>query len=255
MPTLTDARAPEGLRLYAIGDIHGRLDLLREMHARIAADLAARPCAKHRVIHLGDYIDRGPDSAGVVDHLIAAMQTGNMACLAGNHDLYVPAFLKDPGSAGEHWMRYGGSTSLLSWGVDPDSPALMTRPWRVLRDAFAEALPAGHHAFFNNLSFMEQHGDYVFVHAGIRPRYALNKQRIADLTMIREPFLGHEGDFGAIIVHGHTVVPEPQLRHNRIALDTKAYATGILSCIVLEGGSKGLLLPGGYRSVALDRPH
>jgi serine/threonine protein phosphatase 1 len=101
---------------------------------------------------------------------------------------------------------------------------------------------------------MEQHGDYVFVHAGIRPRTALRKQRIADLTMIREPFLNHDGDFGAIVVHGHTVVPEPQLRHNRIGLDTKAYDSGILSCIVLEDASKGLLLPGGYRPVAAPQP-
>jgi serine/threonine protein phosphatase 1 len=249
MPNLDTARTPDGLRLYAIGDIHGRLDLLREMHARIAADLAARPCARHRIIHLGDYIDRGPDSAGVVEHLICALETGESVCLAGNHDLYVPAFLKDPSGVGEHWMRYGGMAALRSWGVDPDSPALMTRPWRVLRDAFAAALPESHRSFFANLSFMEQHGDYVFVHAGVRPGVPLRKQRVADLTMIREPFLSHEGDLGAIIVHGHTVVAEPEMRPNRIGLDTRAYGTGILSCAVLEGEAKGLLLPGGYRAV------
>jgi serine/threonine protein phosphatase 1 len=149
-------------------------------------------------------------------------------------------------------MRYGGADALRSWGVDPDAPALMTKPWRVLRDAFAEALPESHRAFFSALPFMEQHGDYAFVHAGVRPGVTLRKQRIADLTMIREPFLSHDGDLGAVIVHGHTVVSEPVLRANRIGLDTKAYGTGILSCAVFEDAAKGLLMPGGYCPIA---PH
>ena len=104
MPDLVTARAPEGLRLYAIGDIHGRLDLLREMHGRIAADLAHRPCRRFRIIHLGDYIDRGPDSAGVIEHLVDFVRDGDAVCLAGNHDLYLVEFLENPAAVGELWL-------------------------------------------------------------------------------------------------------------------------------------------------------
>ena len=249
MTTLADARVPDGLRIYAIGDVHGRLDLLREMHDRIAADRAARPCHAVRLIHLGDYIDRGPDSAGVVDCLIELLHRGEAVCLAGNHDLSVLAFLRKPSESGEYWLRYGGVESLASWGIDIDAPRLANRPWGAVRDALADALPDAHRAFFHGLPFMERHGDFLFVHAGVRPGVALEKQRVADLTMIREPFLSHEGDFGAVIVHGHTIVAEPDIRPFRVGLDTGAWRSGILSCLVLEDTQKGLLLPGGYRPI------
>lgn len=251
MVTLATARAPEGLRLYAIGDVHGRLDLLREMHARIAADLARRPCRRFRVIHLGDYIDRGPDSAGVIDHLIDFTLDGDAVCLAGNHDLYLRDFLADPDRIGDVWLRYGGDEALLSWGIDPMANDLRNRPVRALHAAFSAALPESHRAFLARLPLFEQHGDYVFVHAGVRPGLALHKQREADLTTIRDPFLTHTGSFGFVVIHGHTVVPTPCIRPNRIGLDTKAYASGVLSCVVLEAGAKGFLLPGGYRPLDL----
>lgn len=252
MPQLRDARAPEGLRLYAIGDVHGRLDLLREMHARIGADLVRRPCRAFRVIHLGDYIDRGPDSAGVIAHLIEFAQDGDAACLCGNHDLYPLSFLQDPGKSAEHWFAYGGLEALASYGVDAFAPGLGLRSAKAVRKAFASALPPEHLAFLRGLSFMERQGDYLFVHAGLRPKVRIEKQKIGDLVMIREPFLSHEGDFGAVVVHGHTVSPEPVIRANRVGLDTKAYATGLLSCLVLEDVEKGLLTASGYAPLTFD---
>lgn len=246
MPLLSEARAPEGLRLYAIGDVHGRLDLLREMHARIGADLVRRPCRAFRVIHLGDYIDRGPDSAGVIAHLIEFVRDGDAVCLAGNHDLYPIAFLDDPLKAAEQWFAFGGLEALASYGVDAYAPGLGLRSSKAIRKAFAGALPPDHLAFLRSLPFMERHGDYLFVHAGVRPKVKLEKQKVGDLVMIREPFLSHEGDFGAVVVHGHTTSPAPVIRPNRVGLDTKAYASGVLSCLVLEDVEKGLLTPEGY---------
>ena len=253
MVTLATARAPQGLRLYAIGDVHGRLDLLREMHGRIAADLAHRPCRRFRVIHLGDYIDRGPDSAGVVSHLIEFARDGDAVCLAGNHDLYLRTFLDDPERVGEVWLRYGGVEALASWGIDIDGPTLRNRPLKAIHAALTSVLPEAHRAFFGGLPLFEQHGDYLFVHAGVRPGQPLHKQREVDLTTIRDPFLSHRGAFEFVVVHGHTVVPEPCVRANRIGLDTKAYASGVLSCLVVEDDAKGLLLPGGYRPLSLPQ--
>jgi serine/threonine protein phosphatase 1 len=249
MPDRTQPSLPDGQRIYAIGDIHGRLDLLTEMLERIDRDRAVRPCASVRLIFLGDYIDRGPDSAGVVDLLVDTLSAGEAVCLAGNHDLSVPAFIRDPRAAGEHWLRYGGVEALLSWGVNVFGSVLANRPWPVIRDAFVAKLPEAHRAFFDTLPFMERHGGYVFVHAGVRPGVPIGKQRIADLTMIREPFLSHADSFGAMIVHGHTISPAPVFRHNRIGLDTGAWRSGVLSCLVLEGTDRGLLYPGGYRAV------
>jgi serine/threonine protein phosphatase 1 len=246
MPFLGDASGPEGLRLYAVGDVHGRLDLLRDAHARIGADLARRPCPSFRIIHLGDYIDRGPDSAGVIDRLIEVCGDGDGVCLAGNHDVLVPAFLADPEEAGDFWLTYGGEETLASYGVDPLSPALLNRPFRVIRDAFAAALPARHRAFFDSLPFLERQGDFLFVHAGIRPGLRLERQTPRDLTFIREPFLSHEGDFGVVVVHGHTIVREPEVRPNRVGIDTGAFRTGRLTTFVVEGRETGFLEPEGY---------
>ncbi len=252
MPLLKDARAPAGLRLYAIGDIHGRLDLLRDAHARIAADLVRRPCARYRVIHTGDYVDRGPDNAGVVAHLIEFIRDGEAVCLAGNHDLYVTAFLKKPSEVGAQWLANGGEQTLASYGVDVGMPGLGLRSMKAVRKAFAAALPPEHKAFFETLDFHEQHGDYLFVHAGIRPGTPLRKQKVADLTFIREPFLSDPRDHGFVVVHGHTTSPEPVIRPNRIGIDTKAYASGVLTCLVLEDVEKGFLTASGYAPICLE---
>jgi serine/threonine protein phosphatase 1 len=250
MPFLAEAAGPDDLRLYAVGDVHGRLDLLRDLHARVASDLIARPCRRFRVIHLGDYIDRGPDSRGVVDHLIEFRRDGDAVCLAGNHDLYLPAFLRDPRDIGEHWFSFGGVEAVRSWGVEGASPRLGGKAMKALRDAFAAALTDAQRAFFETLPFCERHGDFLFVHAGVRPGVALDKQKVADLTYIREPFLTDERDHGAVVVHGHTITPRPAVRRNRVGIDTKAYGGGPLTCFVVDGPDKGFLEPEGY--VPLD---
>lgn len=250
MPFLDDARAPEGLRLYAIGDIHGRLDLLRDMHARLARDLVRRRCARFRVIHLGDYVDRGPESAGVVEHLVEFCRDGDAVCLAGNHDLYVTRFLKDPVATGAHWLHFGGVEALASYGIDAAMPGLGLRSMKALRKALVAALPPAHLDFFNALPFIERHGDYIFVHAGLRPGVKVERQKPADLTYIREPFLSHAGDFGGVVIHGHTAGDDPVIRPNRIGIDTRAYASGRLTCLVLEGAQKGFLAAEGYAPLA-----
>jgi serine/threonine protein phosphatase 1 len=247
MPHLREARGPEGVRLYAIGDVHGRLDLLRDMHDRIARDLIRRPCAAFRVIHLGDYIDRGPDSAGVIEHLIEFCRDGDAVCLMGNHDHFMRRFFENPVEVASVWLNNGGEEAVASYGVGP----LVIHSIKQLRKALETAVPAAHRAFLDEMPLSERHGDYLFVHAGIRPGVALKKQKAVDLFTIREPFLSSEADHGVIVVHGHTVCTAPAIRRNRIGIDTKAYATGRLSCLVLEDAEKGFLEPGGYFSLDL----
>ncbi|SEA30073.1 metallophosphoesterase [Rubrimonas cliftonensis] len=246
MPLLKDARGPEGLRLYAIGDVHGRLDLLRARHAAIATDLVRRPVRAFRVIHLGDYVDRGPDSAGVIAALIEFCRDGDGVCLAGNHDVWMLRFLAKPTAANSAWTDFGGVETLISYGVSPYARGMGLRPLKALGKDLRAALPPEHEAFLRGLRACERHGDYFFAHAGVRPGRALERQSLSDLTEIREPFLSEQGDFGAVVVHGHTVTPEPCVKPNRIGIDTKAYASGVLTCLVLEGAEKGWLTPEGY---------
>jgi len=238
MPFLNDARAPEGLRLYAIGDVHGRLDLLRDMHARIARDLARRPARRFRIIHLGDLVDRGPDSAGVIERVREFCADGDAVALAGNHDRYFLDFL-DGRANGAPWLDYGGEETALSYGVEPRQTTT------ALRAALRAAVPLAHRAFLEAMPLTERHGDYLFVHAGVRPGRRLERQKPADLVMIRQPFLDHDGDLGAVVVHGHTAGPAPVVRRNRIGLDTRAYESGVLSCLALEGAERLLLTPDG----------
>ena len=238
----------EGQRLYAIGDIHGRLDLLADMLARIRADLAARPHARSRLIFLGDYVDRGPDSRGVIEALIALRRSGPPATfLLGNHDSYIPEYLRDPDWYDRtfHWLHdnMGGAATLASYGV-PDASDV--RP-AATRDAFAAAFPKDHLAFIDACELYRRVGGYVFVHAGIRPGVPLAAQDRDDLIWIREPFLSSTMDFGFKVVHGHTIVPEVEHHPNRIAVDTGAVRTGRLSCLVLERADVALLGRRGLR--------
>jgi serine/threonine protein phosphatase 1 len=236
----------EGRRIYAVGDIHGRHDLLTDMLARIRADLAARPHRHPFVVFLGDYVDRGPDSRGVIETLIG-FQAGDIpaAFLLGNHDRYLQTYLDDPDwyDLRFHWLaeNLGGSRTLASYGVldaDPARPA-------ATRDAFAAALPASHRGFLDAANLLVRSGAYVFAHAGIRPGVALDAQDPEDLIWIREPFLTSTVDFGFKVVHGHTIAKAVEHHPNRIAVDTGAFRTGVLSCIVLEGADVALLAPGG----------
>ncbi len=244
MVTLPDARTPPGLRLYAIGDVHGRTDLLADMHQRIARDLARRPVADWRVIHLGDYIDRGPDSAGALELLLDYQGEGHGDFLIGNHDRFLLDFLIDPQSADfDLWIVNGGIHTLGSFGIDGMAMAYSDDENACLRlhDKLIAAMRPGLPEFLGGLSQMLRFGDYVFVHAGVRPGVPLEDQSAHDLVWIREPFLSSGEDHGAVIVHGHTPVETVDVRPNRIGIDTGAVFTGKLTCLVLEGETRALL--------------
>jgi serine/threonine protein phosphatase 1 len=225
-------RLPDDTRIYAVGDVHGRADLLQPLLARIDADLAANPVAQSVEVFLGDYIDRGPRSRQVLDLLIERRARHMMLCLKGNHETYAAEFLRNP-AIWSDWKNLGGANTLLSYDVSPargdDRQALQDTAM-----AFRQALPDSHHRFLNGLALSFTCGDFFFVHAGVRPGIPLRQQRQEDLLWIREDFLLHEGDFGKVVVHGHTPAKEPDVRANRINVDTGAYATGRLTCLVLE---------------------
>lgn len=230
---------PRNFRIYAVGDIHGRLDLLDTLLAKIDADLADHPAEMSLQVFLGDYIDRGPASAQVVDRLIRRGETFPTVCLKGNHEAFLLEFLENS-EVLPAWGRNGGLTTLLSYGVEPVLNAdADTRS--SLSASLAEAMPSAHSVFYSNLPLTFACGDFLFVHAGVRPGIPLAHQREDDLLWIRDAFLCHEAPFEKVIVHGHTPVMEPQILHNRINLDTGAYATGRLTCLRLEGEQMHLL--------------
>jgi Calcineurin-like phosphoesterase. len=225
-------RVPEGVRIYAIGDIHGRADLLDAVLERIDSDLAKNPNPLSIEVFLGDYIDRGPASREVLDRLVARKRTFRAVFLKGNHETYLTNFATNPPIL-EDWQRLGGLETLMSYGIAPSinaGPAEQVR----LAAAFGQALPESHREFLDNLKSSFTCGDFFFVHAGVRPGIPLTKQREEDLLWIRGDFLNSEDDFGKIVVHGHTPVLQPEIRPNRINIDTGAFATGRLTCLRLE---------------------
>jgi serine/threonine protein phosphatase 1 len=224
---LAPAALPPGERVYAVGDVHGCLDQLDAMHQAIAADLHARPHAAPLVIHLGDYIDRGPDSAGVLGRLIAPFRLPGVRVvnLLGNHEDLLLGALDGRRMEAEVWIGNGGHAALASWGVPPRTPP---RRWAAL-------IPPPHLALLRGLALMHRAGGYVFVHAGVRPALALAEQARQDLLWIREPFLSSDVPHEAVVVHGHTPEDGPVVRANRIGLDTGAVLGGHLTCAVLEG--------------------
>ena len=231
--------APTGRRIYAIGDVHGRADLLSKLFMRIDDDLKARPTADSVQIFLGDYIDRGPNSRQVVDLLIARRLEHDVICLKGNHEDYALQFLSDPAVLNQ-WKKIGGLNTLLSYGVTPtrrDNP----QSQHEVAIALDQAIPDSHRRFFQGLGLSFTCGDFFFAHAGVRPGIPLREQSQQDLLWIREDFLLHEEDFGKVVVHGHTPAREPDIRPNRINIDTGAYATGRLTCLVLEGDQMSFL--------------
>ena len=225
-------RVPEGVRIYAIGDIHGRADLLEHTLNRIDADLASNPARDGIQVFLGDYIDRGPASREVLDRLVARNGSCQSIFLKGNHESYLTEFLSNPPIL-EDWQRYGGLETLMSYGITPSINANAATQVQ-LAVAFDQALPDSHRRFIGDLKPSFTCGDFFFVHAGVRPGVPLTKQREEDLLWIREDFLLYEEDFSKIIVHGHTPVPQPDVRPNRINIDTGAFATGQLTCLILE---------------------
>jgi serine/threonine protein phosphatase 1 len=221
-----------------VGDIHGRADLLSELFMRIDDDLKARPTIDSVQVFLGDYIDRGPNSRQVIDLLIARRRR-NVLFLKGNHEDCALQFLSDP-TVLPAWQSIGGVHTLLSYGVMParrDDPESQHKVSTALR----EAMPDSHRRFIGGLVLSFTCGDFFFVHAGVRPGIPLRRQSKRDLLWIRDDFLLHEGDFGMVVVHGHTPIHKPEIRSNRINIDTGAYATGQLTCLVLEEDSLSLL--------------
>lgn len=226
-------QVPDSVRIYAVGDIHGRLDLLDRLLSDIDADLARRPVVQPIVVFLGDYVDRGPDSAGVLERLIACDTAFKLVCLKGNHEAFLLQFLDDSALLTD-WVRFGGLNTILSYGLSPSLSELTDKKSKEVAEEFCRAIPKSHRVFLAGLSLSFTCGDYFFVHAGVRAGIPFGEQSEHDLLWIRDDFLLHEDFFDKIVVHGHTPVAVPQVMPNRINIDTGAYATGRLTCLVLE---------------------
>jgi serine/threonine protein phosphatase 1 len=230
---MEEAKIPnENTRLYAIGDIHGRLDLLDRLIAAINKD-ASEHGGESLTVTLGDYVDRGPKSRGVLDRLSSNPFPGDFVALKGNHEALLEAFLADPAS-GVHWQYLGGLETLHSFGVRL-SRLKGERNYEQASKELQAALTPEQMNFLASLRMSLTVGRYFLCHAGVRPGVPLERQRDEDLLWIRDEFLDSEVDFGKVVVHGHTPVVEPQVRPNRINVDTGAFATGRLTCVVLEG--------------------
>jgi serine/threonine protein phosphatase 1 len=239
---ITPPKVEAHQRLYSIGDIHGRADLLRDLHAMIEADAAGFE-GRRTLVYLGDCIDRGMHSRAVVDELLDSPLPGFEAVyLMGNHEQTLLDFLQHPEVA-SGWLNWGGRETLLSYGV--------TVPMKVdrrhvedLRDALLAVLPERHLAFYQGMQMLYQCGDYLFVHAGIRPGKPLQEQSNEDLLWIRHEFTESRRQHDHVVVHGHTISEDVEFHPNRIGIDTGAYCTGVLSCLVLEGEEQRLLQTG-----------
>ena len=231
--TRAPAVVPPRRRVYAIGDIHGCDLQLADLHEIIAEDLARRPVDEPVLLHIGDYVDRGADTAGVLRRLIAGspIEAVQVVNLIGNHDETMLHALSGDRPAATDWLFTGGRPALESYGIDPDSP----------RESWPEGVPPEHLELLRGLTLSHREGGYLFVHAGVRPGVPLEQQQREDLLRMRQPFLYSEMSFGAVVVHGHTPVKEPVVRHNRIAIDTGAVFGGKMTCLVLEGDTLGFL--------------
>lgn len=241
-PASTDGRA-----LYAVGDVHGRLDLLDGLIGRMTEDFRSLGREDRPVlIMLGDYVDRGAQSAAVLDRLIdlsaqaAADGRFEFRALMGNHEETLLHFLDDP-MAGPSWVEYGGGETMASYGVQRPVGRAEPEVWEQTRLAFRQAFPPAHEAFLRRLELMVAYGDYVFVHAGVRPGQPLERQVAADLLWIRNEFLDNPHGLDVTVVHGHTPVEEVFVGRRRINVDTGAYATGVLTAVRLDGGEPKII--------------
>lgn len=230
-----------GLRLYCLGDLHGRADLLAQAREDIAQDLAQNPVDESLIVCLGDYVDRGPDSALVLDMLANQPFPAPLTLLRGNHEVMLQAFLREPEQLAA-WGRFGGFQTLASYGVDIGE-AMLGRGFERARQSLLARMPDSHRDLIDNLRLCAAIDGYFFCHAGVRPGVPLAAQSERDLLWIRDEFLGWRGDFGKIVVHGHTPVAAPEILPNRINIDTGAFASGNLACLVLEGASALILAP------------
>lgn len=223
---------PAGIRIYAIGDLHGRADLLASLLLQIEVDIALHPVSRPIAVFLGDYIDRGPDSKEVLDLLVTQGRTPETVFLKGNHETFLLNFLKNP-TLLDNWRQYGGLETLVSYGLKPPINPSLNDQARLARD-LTSAMPESHRQFFKALQLSFVCGDFLFVHAGLRPLIPIQQQTEDDLLWIRDDFLLWDKEFEKIVVHGHTPVLEPDIRFNRINIDTGAFATGRLTCMTIE---------------------
>ena len=239
-PAAPVTRVPDGVRVYAIGDIHGRLDLLDSLLFRIEADERARESAKTQLIFLGDLVDRGPDSAGVVQRALELKQSGRrVRFLMGNHEEVFLKALSGSIEALRFFLRIGGRATAISYGIaENDYDSLC---FDGLSERLLALVPPEHVAFLESFEDQIRIGDYLFVHAGVRPRVPMEEQTGGDLRWIRSEFLDFRGDHGSMVVHGHTITEEVEERSNRIGIDTGAFASGRLTALGLEGSQRWYL--------------
>jgi serine/threonine protein phosphatase 1 len=233
------AKPPDEGRVYVVGDIHGRTDLLDRMVALISRDLEANPISDSLTVTLGDYIDRGPDSRGVIDRLVRNPFPTRFVALKGNHEALLEAFLSNP-SVAEHWRHLGGLETIHSYRV-PAGELMIGMNHENAAEGLRAAVPEAHLKFLASLQTSITVGKYFLCHAGVRPGVPLERQSIEDLLWIRDEFLSSTADFGKIVVHGHTPTERPEILPNRINVDTGAYATGRLTCVVLESSEPRFL--------------
>lgn len=227
------ARGKAGCLAYAIGDIHGRLDLLDSLLGQIERDMSERPAKKTFIVFLGDLIDRGPDSAGVIERLRTYRPVGaRPVFLAGNHEEVLIRILQGDRNILASWLKFGGAECAQSYDIDPQALRHLEEgdAIRLLQSRF----PASHRAFLESFADTFRFGDYLFVHAGIRPGIAIEQQDRSDLLWIRDPFLSDSKEHGFVVVHGHTVVEAVEERRNRIGIDTGAYQSGVLTALAVE---------------------
>src|SRR6266496_4684836 len=233
---VSEPAALDKCRAYVIGDIHGRSDLLDRMVDLISRDLETSPVGDCLTVTIGDYIDRGPDSRGVLDRLTRNPFPTRFVALKGNHEALFETFLSDP-SVAEQWRRLGGLETLHSYGI-PVASLMIGKGFEEASSALRQAVPQEHLSFLASLKLSMSVGEYFLCHAGVRPGVPLEHQRPEDLLWIRDEFLSSTRNFGKVVVHGHTPTESPQVLPNRINIDTGAFVTGRLTCLVLEGTSR-----------------
>ena len=238
--TRGEARVPAGERVYAVGDVHGRLDLLPELLDAIDRDEAARPAAATHVVLLGDLVDRGPQSRQVIDHVLTRDWRGRrLTVLKGNHEEVFLLTLAGDLEATRFWLRIGGAETMQSYGT-PAGLIERAGPLDIVAD-FVPRVPDDHAVFLHGLADRVTIGGYCFVHAGVKPGVPIERQKPEDLRWIRDRFLDYEGDHGVTIVHGHSIASEAESLHNRIGIDTGAYASGTLTAVGLEDDRRWFL--------------
>ena len=230
---------PAGERVYAVGDVHGRLDLLDDLLDKIRVDDSDRAPANSTIVFVGDLVDRGPQSAGVIERLMRFRDEANVRFLMGNHEEVFLSALAGDRNALKFFCRFGGRETILSYGVTDDHYDQLD--YTELAQELAVRVPAAHADFLNSFEDLIRIGDYVFVHAGIRPGVPLDEQSKGDLRWIREPFISHRGATDMIVVHGHTILPEVDFQANRIGIDTGAFTTGTLTALGLEAHNRWIL--------------